>query len=71
MVDSWGKVPDGFLFGHFNPWGMMEECVAVVANSHVTLLPPSVPPLAVDFKGHYCLVKYRYVSTDIYTHLCA
>nr|XP_053653973.1 uncharacterized protein LOC128703372 [Cherax quadricarinatus] len=35
LVDSWGKMPDGFLFGNVHMVGVYEECVSL--SVHYTL----------------------------------
>ncbi|CAL4082235.1 unnamed protein product [Meganyctiphanes norvegica] len=46
MVDAWGKMPDGYLFGNRYPWGQYDQCVRLDDES-------------TDIKGKYCLVYYR------------
>ncbi|XP_050737494.1 nose resistant to fluoxetine protein 6-like isoform X2 [Eriocheir sinensis] len=56
MPDSWGKVPDGILYGNVMPWGLQEECTHIVADEHIGS-PVAVPPFNVIFRGRYCLVS--------------
>lgn len=58
VPDSWGKLPDGILYGNFQPWGMMEECIGVIVNEDIpqTIVTPGVHA---NFKGKYCLITYR------------
>ncbi|CAL4072137.1 unnamed protein product [Meganyctiphanes norvegica] len=46
MVDAWGKMPDGYLFGNKYPWGQYDQCVRLEDD-------------ATDIKGKYCIVYYR------------
>ncbi|RXG69606.1 hypothetical protein Avbf_02607, partial [Armadillidium vulgare] len=59
MADSWGKIPDGILYGHIHVVGMYEECLKIQG---------SVTPLRnnsnISFQGKYCKVHYRYGQTE-------
>ncbi|KAK4316219.1 hypothetical protein Pmani_012596 [Petrolisthes manimaculis] len=54
LPDSWGKVPDGIMYGNVLTWGVMEECTRLMVNTTI-----ENPLLDVHFRGRYCLVKYR------------
>ncbi|XP_047480210.1 uncharacterized protein LOC125032868 [Penaeus chinensis] len=57
MVDSWGKLPDGFLFGNLRSTGMYEECLNVWAN--FTYKPGIISPSVVrNYTGRYCQIYY-------------
>ncbi|XP_071543591.1 nose resistant to fluoxetine protein 6-like isoform X2 [Panulirus ornatus] len=56
LEDSWGKAPDGILYGNLQPWGMLEECTdieveEVVQVNHFTMLNTT-------FQGRYCTVSF-------------
>ncbi|KAB7498291.1 hypothetical protein Anas_11796 [Armadillidium nasatum] len=53
MADSWGKIPDGILYGHIHVVGMYEECLKIQG---------SVTPLLNNRK--YCKIHYRYSQTE-------
>ncbi|KAK3855367.1 hypothetical protein Pcinc_038229 [Petrolisthes cinctipes] len=57
LPDSWGKLPDGILYGNIRPWGVMEECTRITVNT--TIKPPfTFPKFEAQFRGRYCLVNY-------------
>ncbi|XP_042230769.1 uncharacterized protein LOC121872155 [Homarus americanus] len=62
LPDSWGKMPDGVLYGNTQPWGMMEECTGL----HVKELIPGVlhPLLNTTFNGKYCAIAYSSLNTS-------
>ncbi|XP_042869485.1 nose resistant to fluoxetine protein 6-like [Penaeus japonicus] len=53
LPDSWGKVPDGLIYGNYLLWGMMEECTGLDVNEDIGW-PFNYN---VSFKGRYCLVS--------------
>ncbi|KAK4321491.1 hypothetical protein Pmani_007687 [Petrolisthes manimaculis] len=58
LPDSWGKLPDGILYGNIRPWGVMEECTRITVNT--TIKPPVTSPMfEAQFRGRYCLVSYN------------
>ncbi|XP_076053964.1 nose resistant to fluoxetine protein 6-like [Oratosquilla oratoria] len=50
MLDAWGKVPDGLLWGNLNADGSYEECLSLRRNS---------TDGEVSLRGKYCSVTYR------------
>ncbi|XP_042873772.1 nose resistant to fluoxetine protein 6-like [Penaeus japonicus] len=57
MVDSWGKLPDGFLFGNLRSTGMYEECLNVWAN-YTTTTGIIGPTVVRNYTGRYCQIYY-------------
>ncbi|CAG7728552.1 unnamed protein product [Allacma fusca] len=56
MLDSWGKIPEGFLTGHVNSMGDFDECYNINVN-HLEILYPNHPKdLDLDefFRGQFC-----------------
>ncbi|XP_076053954.1 nose resistant to fluoxetine protein 6-like [Oratosquilla oratoria] len=47
MIDSWGKLSDGILWGNFKPLGNYHECLETSSVSQ-----------RYDVKGKYCAVSY-------------
>ncbi|CAL4160481.1 unnamed protein product, partial [Meganyctiphanes norvegica] len=56
MVDSWGKLPDGYISGNSMPMGMMEECTAITVDDHEEIGVISPVKFNATFKGKYCFV---------------
>nr|XP_045595367.1 nose resistant to fluoxetine protein 6-like [Procambarus clarkii] len=58
MIDSWGKLTDGFLFGNVRATGMFEECVQVEA--HYNFTEGFIHPTHTlrNYTGRYCTVYY-------------
>ncbi|KAK8389789.1 hypothetical protein O3P69_009056 [Scylla paramamosain] len=63
LPDSWGKVPDGILYGNVMPWGMQEECTMLNVNEHIPL-NETVPPINMEFSGRYCLVSLDTIKSE-------
>ncbi|CAL4114511.1 unnamed protein product, partial [Meganyctiphanes norvegica] len=61
MVDSWGKLPDGYLYMNAILPGMMEECMGITVDDQDSIL---FPPMEFNatFKGKYCFVIHGPVS---------
>ncbi|CAL4224715.1 unnamed protein product, partial [Meganyctiphanes norvegica] len=61
MVDSWGKLPDGYLYGNSMLPGMMEECMGITVDDQDSV---PVPPTEFNatFKGKYCFVIHGHVG---------
>ncbi|KAK3855366.1 hypothetical protein Pcinc_038228 [Petrolisthes cinctipes] len=57
MPDSWGKLPDGILYGNIRPWGVMEECTIIDVN--ISLPFGNNLSFESRFQGRYCLVTYK------------
>lgn len=57
MVDSWGKLPDGFFFGNLRSTGMYEECLNVWANFTIKLGILGPTELR-NYTGRYCQIYY-------------
>ncbi|ROT79905.1 hypothetical protein C7M84_001383 [Penaeus vannamei] len=53
LPDSWGKVPDGLIYGNYLLWGMMEECTGLNVDEALGF-PWNYN---VTFQGRYCLVS--------------
>ncbi|XP_045108028.1 nose resistant to fluoxetine protein 6-like isoform X2 [Portunus trituberculatus] len=56
MFDSWGKFPDGFLFGNLRAPGMYEECLKVKVEYKAEGEEGNVTR---EYRGRYCSVFYR------------
>ena len=56
VVDSWGKLPDGYLFGNVLILGVYEECV----QSETAYISSEHENATESYRGRYCLVSYRY-----------
>ncbi|XP_068216696.1 nose resistant to fluoxetine protein 6-like [Palaemon carinicauda] len=55
LVDSWGKVPDGFLAGNTYVFGSFDECLKVKFSRNAS------DPEQGDFRGQYCSVSYKII----------
>ncbi|XP_042238050.1 uncharacterized protein LOC121876745 [Homarus americanus] len=66
MIDSWGKVPDGFFFGNIRVPGMYEECLNVEAHYNLTALVDLhwVTTLR-NYTGRYCTIYYQPVNSTL------
>ncbi|XP_045103020.1 nose resistant to fluoxetine protein 6-like [Portunus trituberculatus] len=63
LPDSWGKVPDGILYGNVLPWGMQEECTMIRANEHIPI-NETKPAINMEFRGRYCLVSVGMIKNE-------
>ncbi|XP_064097742.1 O-acyltransferase like protein-like [Macrobrachium nipponense] len=53
MIDSWGKLPDGLLWGNSQPLGAFDECLSLrLSNNATTSKAGGVS--AGGYKGMYC-----------------
>ncbi|KAK4287177.1 hypothetical protein Pmani_039749 [Petrolisthes manimaculis] len=58
MPDSWGKLPDGILYGNIRPWGVMEECTIINVDNNISLPFGNNISFESSFQGRYCLVTW-------------
>ncbi|CAL4064215.1 unnamed protein product, partial [Meganyctiphanes norvegica] len=58
MVDSWGKLPDGYISGNSMPLGMMEECTNINVDDHEVIGEVIPVRFNATFKGQYCFVVH-------------
>ncbi|KAL7646951.1 UNVERIFIED_CONTAM: hypothetical protein RMT77_002208 [Armadillidium vulgare] len=59
MADSWGKIPDGIIFGNIRVLGMYEECLKIQGS-----VTPLLNNSKISFQGKYCKIHYRYGLTE-------
>jgi len=59
MVDSWGKLPDGYILGNTVLVGMMEECTAINVDDQDDVDLGLIPvKFNATFKGQYCFIAH-------------
>lgn len=59
MIDSWGKLPDGFLFGNVRASGMFEECIKVEVHYNYTYGLFFQKHELRNYTGRYCNIYYQ------------
>ncbi|XP_064103240.1 nose resistant to fluoxetine protein 6-like [Macrobrachium nipponense] len=59
IVDSWGKMPDGLLWGNIQAAGAFDECLSIRGNSSSSNTSSTSDDVLSSFKGKYCSISLK------------